>query len=664
MTIGTSEKFAWHPPKEHHSNSKEARFIAELGAGDFDGMNALARDDPGRFWDAVIRFCGIPFMKDYERILDSSLGPAWTKWCVGGRTNLAHICLDRWRGTPAWDREVLVWEGEDGSVRSFTYASFSADVSRAASGLRQRGVGKGDVVALYMPLVPEALVAYFAVVKLGAIVMPLFSGYGAKAVAQRLRIADAKALVTADGTRRRGQVVDMLSVAEKAVSGMDDMLLCVVSNLGERDRDEDGNSVGWDSLLEGQDPDLATVEMEADAPCALHFSSGTTGIPKACVYTHVGPAVKMALDHGILNGFSGDDRHFCMADMGWMVGTKMTVLPTVHGGSLLIAEGSPDHPDPGRFWRLMEEHQATFAELSPSLVRLMMAHGDDVVAGRDFGRLRGLITGGEPWTDSAWNWLFDKVCGRKVPIYDSAGGTEVSGSILICDMLHPIKVGSFSVAVPGMGAGVALSDGKPAAVGETGELVMEASSIGLTQGLWGDPKRYEREYWSKIPGLWVHGDLASRDEDGCWKLHGRSDDTFKVSGKRVGPAEVESAVMDTGMFREVAAVSRPDAVRGSALVLLCVALDPSADGETLGELAREQVVTELGKAFQPDEVLVVGDLPKTRNGKIMRRAARAALLGQALDDPAPLSNPEAMDAIAALARGGRDTVAAKEAMPT
>ena len=644
MPTSKPNEFAWNPPQENFSTSVEAQFLSFVGVASFEELEYLARQEPSRYWRAVLDFGEIPFLEPYTKVLDDSQGPAWSKWCVGGKANLTHICVDRWRDTPVWEKEFLVWEGEQGTVRRLTYAQFGATIARAAAGLAQRGISAGDVVALYLPLIPEALIAYFAIIKLGAIVLPLFSGYSAPAIRQRLELAKVKAIVTADGMVRRGMTVPMKPVVDAARTDLPTSVLSVVINqLGNPPAVLGPNDVDWNTLIEGQAEEYPTAETAADAPCVLHYTSGTTGKPKGCVYTHIGPAAKMVLDHGILNGFGRDDRHFCMADMGWMVGTKLAVLPAVHGASLLIADGAPDYPDPGRFWRLLDTHQATFAELSPSLVRLMMAHGDDVLAGRDFSKIRGLITGGEPWTDTAWNWLFTKVCRSQAPIYDSAGGTEVSGSILLCDMLHPIKAGSFSVAVPGMGASVAMADGTAAKPGTPGELVMDSSSIGLTQGLWNDRDRYMENYWAKIPGLWVHGDLASKDDDGYWQLHGRSDDTFKVAGRRVGPAEIENVIMATGKFREAAAVARTSA-EGTKLVVICVPLATDAVGDC-DSLVRTTIAKSLGKPFRPDAVLQVADLPKTRNGKIMRRAAKAALNGEQLQDNSALLNPEAMDAI-------------------
>jgi acetyl-CoA synthetase len=325
------------------------------------------------------------------------------------------------------------------------------------------------------------------------------------------------------------------------------------------------------------------------------------------------------------------------------------VLPTVHGGCLIIAEGLPDYPEPDRFWALIAEHKATFTELSPALVRLMMNYGDEGVLRHDLSSLRVIISGGEPWTERPWRWLFEVVGKGRVPIVNSAGGTEVSGSILLCDLHHPMKVGSFTIAIPGMGADVVDQDGGPVSPGVFGELVMRQPSIGLIKGLWNEPQRYIDTYWGVLPGVWVHGDFASRDKDGQWYLHGRSDDTLKISGKRVGPSEIENILMNTGRFRECAAVGTPDERKGTAVVLACVPMPGIKPSQELAREVTDAIADSLGRSFKPDRVLFVSDLPKTRNMKIMRRAVRAAITGQPTGDTSALTNPEAIDEIRAVA---------------
>lgn len=644
MSEETRSKYAWVPTPEFIAGTRETEFLKYMGLRTFEELDALSKSDPSKFWNGVLKFGGLSFYKPYHTVMDISGGIEWARWCIGGTTNLVLNCFDRYKDTPIFDKTYLIWCGEDGKERAFTYREFNELICRFASALKTLGAKRGEVVAIYMPLIPETLVAYFAAIKIGAVAMPLFSGFGAAAIRERLELAKSKILVTADGTLRRGQPVLMKPVADEAAQPLQ-MKIISVSRLGIDVPWNPKTDYHWDELIKNGDPSCATEEMPADDPCILHFTSGTTGRPKGGIYTHIGITAKMVLDHGILTDFRDTDRHFCMADMGWMVGSKLAVLPTVHGGSLVIAEGTPDFPEPDRFWSIIAKHRATFTELSPALIRLMMTYGEDLVRRHDLSSMRIIITGGEPWTERPWKWLYEVVGKSKVPIINSAGGTEVSGSILQCDLHHPMKVGSFTISIPGMGADVVDENGERVPPNVFGELVMRQPSIGLIKGLWNEPERYIENYWRRIPGFWVHGDFASRDEDGQWFLHGRSDDTMKVSGKRVGPAEIENVLMNSGRFRECAAVGTPHPQKGSAIIITCVPM-PGIEGTP--ELAKEVsdwVARDLGKSFRPDHVFFVKDLPKTRNMKVMRRAIRAAITGQPAGDTSSLTNPEAIDDI-------------------
>lgn len=649
MEDAVSQRFEWVPTPEMIAKSRQTQFLESLGLRTFEELDALSRRDPSTFWDAVLKFCDLRFYKPYQSVMDASAGIEWVRWCVGGTTNLVLNCIDRHRGTPVYEKTYLIWQGEDEVERSFSYRSFDEEMSRFASALKLLGVSRGEVVALFMPLLPETLMAYFATIKIGAVAMPLFSGFGVTAIRERLELSDAKVIVTADGTLRRGEKVLMKPLIDEASAGLD-VKVVTVSRLGAESAWNGSTDHRWDELVANGDASCPTEEMAADDPSVLHFTSGTTGKPKGGIYTQIGIAAKMALDHGILNDFGETDRHFCMADMGWMVGSKLSVLPTVHGGSLVIAEGVPDHPESDRFWSLIEKHKVTFVELSPALVRLMMTYGDEQVLRRDLSSLRVMIGGGEPWAERPWKWLFEVVGRRRVPVINSAGGTEVSGSILQCDLHHPMKAGSFSIAIPGMGADIVDEAGRAVPPGVLGELVMRQPSIGLIKGLWKEPERYLDTYWRRIQGLWVHGDFASRDEDGQWYLHGRSDDTLKIAGKRIGPSEIENVVMNSGRFRECAAIGMPKEGGGTTIVLVCVTMPEVDPGRSLAEQISAKIAGDLGRSFRPGRVVFVDDLPKTRNQKIMRRAIRAALLGDATGDVSSLGNPEAIETIRAAAR--------------
>lgn len=645
---GAQRAFAWIPDAERIATSRLTEFIGFCGCDGFDALYRRADSNPGWFWDKVIQFSDIRFGRPYDRIMDDSEGIEWTKWCVGGTTNMALNCVDKHRGTPTYDQTYIVAETEDGAVRSLTYREFDEQVCRFAGLLRSLGVGQGDVVGLYMPQIPETFVAYFATVKIGAIMMPLFSGFAPAALAERFAMTDTKVVVTTDVMYRRGAEVRLAETVVKSLPQAPSVEKVVVLKRGQNPLPDGANIVDWDRAMAEAPLVVETIQMEAEAPAVLHMTSGTTGRPKGAIYTHVGFITKMMLDYGILSDFRSTDRYLYQADMGWMVGSQTAVIASLHGASMVLAEGVIDYPEPDHLWRLIARHRVTWVGITPSMARILMAHSDGP-SKQDLSSLRIVLTAAEPWTSHAWHWLFGTVLKGQVPVLNVSGGTEVSGCILACSVNHPLKVGSFSIPIPGMGADVVDENGKSVPPGQIGELVLRKPSIGLTPGLWRDNERYIESYWSTFPGVWVHGDLASRDEDGHWYIHGRSDDTMKIAGKRVGPAEIETAVMGSRALVEAAAISVPDSIKGAALVLVCVPLAGVPADDALRARLQKELETQMGKSYRAEKIIFVADLPKTRSMKIMRRAVRASLLRQPTGDVSALANPDSLDALRAQA---------------
>lgn len=640
--------FAWRPDPAAAQASTLAHFLRALDLLDYDSLVRRADADPAWFWTALLRFFDLRFYKPWHSIMDASGGPAWTRWCLGGTTNIVLNCFDRHRGTPVWDRPYLLWNGENGAERRLTYREFDREVCRLAGALRSLGCGPGDVIGLYMPNIPETFVAYFAALKIGAVVMPLFSGFAAAPLAERLNLGGAKVLITTDGAFRRGKVVPMKAMADEAAAMAPSLQHVVVRRhcgidvaWTARDRD-------WAELVAAEPGDAPTAEMEAEAPAILLFTSGSTGRPKGCVYTHAGFAAKMLVDGMLLTDFRASDRYFWMVDMGWAVASFAAATPALVGGSVLIAEGVPDFPEPDRIWELIARYEVTYVGLVPTIVRAAMSLSGDRIARHDFSKLRICITGGESWSDRPWLWLKENVTQERVPIVNSSGGTEIGGAILSCTLLHPLKPSSLSVALPGLGVDIVDQEGRSVGPGEVGELVMRNPSLSLTKGLWNEPERYLETYWSRYPGLWQHGDLCSRDEDGLWYVHGRSDDTLKIAGKRTGPAEIESAVMESGRVAEVAAVGVPHEIKGDVLAIVCTPMPGETGGEELRQSLMALIEARLGRSYRPERVYFCRDLPKTRSMKIVRRAVRAALLGTPPGDLSAVANPESLDAIARL----------------
>lgn len=639
--------YIWTPPSELVAASNLTAFLRVTGQNDYDDLASKAEADSAWLMQEVFKFCDIRFYRDYDRMLDVSGSQAWARWCVGGTTNIVLNCLDKHRGTAVWDQTFLVWEGEDKRERrSLSYREFDRDVARLAQGLHDIGIGRGDVVAIYMPNLPETFVAFFAILKLGAIVMPLFSGFGHAPIQTRLNHGGAKAVITANGTWRRGAPAPLKSVLDIALEASPTVKHVIVTRRDGLAIDtpmQKGRDLWWDDAIAGTDAMIATAEMQAEDPAILLYTSGTTGEPKGCVWTHIGFIGSMVTRDMIICGdFKPSDRFFFFSDMGWMVGAMCACIPSFAGGSLLIAEGTPDYPDTGRFWRLIAEHRVTYLGVSPTIVRSLMRYGLEVEL-YDLSSLRMTASGGEAWTAAPWLWFFEHVCKKKIPIINISGGTEVGGCIFTGTPNHPMNPGSFSRPALGVGADIVDMTGQRVPDGTVGELVLRHSSIGLTKSLWKADARYIESYWSTLPGLWVHGDFAMRGEDGLYYILGRSDDTIKISGKRTGPSELEGILIATGKLAEAAVFGIPHPVKGSAIVCACVPM-PGVEGNNgLASQLSAAIVAGMGTSYRPETILFVDDLPRTRNLKIMRRVLRAVFEDKDPGDLSALANPEAVN---------------------
>ncbi|NMM75874.1 AMP-binding protein [Acidovorax sp. SRB_24] len=639
----------WWPDRSTVENANLTRFMRALGVNSFEALNERASADPVWFNDALIRFLDYRFERPYDQVLDLGAGLPFAQWCVGGTTNVVLNCIDRRRGTERYTQEALVCEGEDDTVTSWTFADLDRETCRLAWGLRRLGLGRGDVVGMYLPNLPQAAAAMLAVAKIGGVVLPMFSGFGAEAIAQRLNDGRATALITVDGSLRRGKPVGAKAVADEALQQCPGVRHAVVlGHLATEHGWTEGRDHWWHELAAGAPGDCAAVPTEAmpaDDPFLLMFTSGTSGKPKGVVHSHCGFPVKTALDLSICMDLKPADRFLWMSDMGWLVGPILVFGGLLVGSTVVLAEGAPNYPEPDRLWRLIERHRVSYLGLAPTVARLSMSLGNDAIGALDLSSLRVIVSTGEPWTPEAWQWTFERVGQRKVPLLNYSGGTEVGG-ILTGTVVHPLKPCAFAGPVPGTGADVVDAEGASVGPDVTGELVMPSPSIGLTRGLWHDRERYLQSYWSRLPNLWVHGDFASRDADGMWYVHGRSDDTLKIAGKRTGPSEIEALLMATGLLLDAAAIGVPDAVKGTAVVCLCVPR-PGIATDSAAPTLSAAVVAGLGGAFRPAKVVLVDDLPRTRNMKMMRRVVRAAWLGDDAGDLSTLVNPESVHAIRA-----------------
>ncbi|MEC9344611.1 MAG: AMP-binding protein [Pseudomonadota bacterium] len=645
------EPFAWVPTQDYIDNAELTRFARALGCADHLELERKSAADPDWFWDAAYRTLGIRFGRPYGRVRDMSAGRPWAKWCVGGTMNWTDNLLDRHRGTAVWDKPAVIWTSEDDRDRSLTYAELDAEVRKLAAGLVALGVQPGQAVGIYMPVLPETVVAFLAVARIGAIISPLFSGFGAEAIVKRMNDAEAVAVITVDAAVRRGQSIAMKPVIDQAAAEIPTLRhVVVLPDRGIGTAMQAGRDVLWSDLDTSAADGLPVEMVDADQALMIAYTSGTTGRPKGTVLTHCGFTIKGAMDFGVSFDLKTDDRLFWFADFGWVTGPFSMGGTLFRGATFILAEGTPDWPDTGRIWRLAARHRASFFGIAPTAVRSLMRHGTGPVAAQDLSAIRILASTGEPWTDEAWRWFFDHAGGGRCPVINVCGGTEISGGFICANVLTPQRPSSFAGPMPGMATDIVDADGNSVGPGQVGELVLRDVSPGLSRGIWGDPDRYIETYWSMFPDMWRHGDWASRDADGLWYVHGRSDDTIQVAGKRAGPAEIEGLVMATGKIAEAAAVAVPDAIKGEGVLIAAVPGPGATPGPELAAELSRAVVDGIGKAFQPKRVIFVDDLPKTRSLKIMRRVIRALVLDEPPGDLSALANP---DAIAAVKRAAR-----------
>jgi acetyl-CoA synthetase len=636
----------WRPTPEIAERSRIGRFMRAHGVRAVDELHRRSVADPAWYWDAAVRDLGVRWTTPYARVLDESRGVEWPTWFPGGRLNLADNCLDRHLDAGRGAHPAVVWEGDDGRSRTLTYAELGTEVRRLANALRRLGVGAGDRVGIFLPMSPEAAIATLAVARIGAIYTPCFSGFGAGAVASRLSDCEATLVITADGFHRRGQLVRLKETADEAVAQCPTVRTVLVHRRLDREIPwTRGRDRWWHEAVAGEGDRAPALPVEADHPCLIIYTSGTTGRPKGAVLTHGGFLVKTAHDFAYCMDVGEADRLFWLTDLGWLMGPMALTAALFHGATAVVFDGVQDHPKPDRLWSLVERHRISVMGISPTAVRALMPHGAELPRAHDLSSLRILGSTGEPWNPDPYRWLFEHVGKTRLPIINYTGGTEISGGILGCFPNAPIKACAFTGPIPGMAAECLGEDGKPVR-GQVGELVITRPWPGMTAGFWRDPARYEETYWSRWPGVWVHGDWAYVDDDGFWYIQGRSDDTLKIAGKRLGPAEVESVLVGHPAVAEAGVIGVPHPIKGEAVVCFVVLRPASEPSDALRQELADRVAAALGKALRPEKVLFTRGLPKTRSAKIMRRVIRATHLGTPVGDLSSLENPEAIAAVA------------------
>jgi acetyl-CoA synthetase len=644
-------EIVWKPTQAQIEHANLTKFMRLHNIKDFNELMGKSTSDVAWFTDAVLKFLDIQFYEPYSKVVDLSEGIQFPKWCVDAKMNIVHNCVDKWTAddgpqtTVNSQRSAVIFEGEEGITRTLTYEQLHKEVNKTANALRSLGLGKGDAIGIFMPMTPEIVIALLAIAKIGGIILPLFSGYGAGAIISRMNDAEAKALFACDGAFRRGKPVEMKSVADEAAEQIPTLKhMIVLKRTNQEIKMKAERDIWWDELINKQSEESETEKTNAEDPLMIIYTSGTTGKPKGALHTHCGFPIKAAQDMSFGTDVHQDDVIYWMTDMGWMMGPWLVFGSLILGATMFLYDGAPDFPAPNRLWELAEKHKINQMGVSPTLIRSLIPQGEEHFKKHNLSSLKCFASTGEPWNPDPWMWLFEKVGNKKFPIINYSGGTEISGGIVMGNPLMPLKPCAFSAPCPGMNADVVNEDGKPLR-DSVGELVIKSPWIGMTRGFWKDEQRYLDTYWSRWDNVWVHGDFAAIDKDGLWYILGRSDDTIKIAGKRLGPAEVESILVKHKDIVEAAAIGVPHDVKGSELILFAVTKPNVERSEALRQELNKMVVDEMGKPLAPKEIIFVSDLPKTRNAKVMRRMIRAAYLGLELGDTSSLVNPQAVEEI-------------------
>jgi len=610
------------PPRDFQSRARIASDEA------YQRMYRESIDHPDAFWGRIAR--ELPWMQPFEKVLDWSAAP-FAKWFTGGRINASVVCLDQHALGRRSEQRAIVWEGEPGEVRTLTYAELHLEVCRFANVLKGRGVKKGDRVAIYMPMVPEAAMAMLACARIGAAHSVVFGGFSAAALRDRIVDGSCTAVITADGGYRRGQVLPLKAQVDDAVAGLEGVhTVLVVKRAGNRVAWQSGLDVWYHELRADVSGECAPEPMESEDLLFLLYTSGSTGKPKGIVHTTAGYLVGAYLSTQFVFDLREGDIFWCTADVGWVTGHSYIVYgPLANGATILMYEGAPTTPTPGRFWEIIDRHKVTIFYTAPTAIRAFMRFGDEVPRQYDLSSLRLLGSVGEPINPEAWMWYHREIGRERCPIVDTWWQTE-TGSIAITPVpgVTVTQPGSATRPFFGIDAAVVDEHGRELGPNQGGYLVIRKPWPSMLRGIWGDPERYRENYWSKFGSMYFAGDGARRDEKGYFWILGRVDDVLNVAGHRLSTMEVESALVSHESVAEAAVVGRPDELLGQAIVAFVTTVKGVDCDDALRQALMEHVAKEIGKLARPAEIRFTDVLPKTRSGKIMRRLLRDVAVGR------------------------------------
>ncbi|RJS49840.1 MAG: acetate--CoA ligase [Methanobacterium sp.] len=636
------EERIFKPDEELVSNSNIKQWMDMHGIKNYDELLEKSAANPEWFWDEMAR--DLVWFENYNEVLEWKAPHA--SWFLDGKFNIAYNALDRHIKSGRKNKLAYIWESEKGEVRKFTYFELYREVNRLANALKKMGIKKGDRVSIYLPMIPELPIAMLACARIGAVHSVVFSGFWAKAFQERAKDAQSKVAITADGFYRRGKLLKLKDTLDEVMEHIPSLEKVVVVKNTHCDLDmKKGRDVYWEEVIQNESMECSCEEMDSEDPLFILYTSGTTGKPKGVLHTHGGYAVGVSTTLKFVFDIKDQDIWWCAADIGWITGHSYIVYaPLILGATSVMFEGTPDYPDPGRFWEIIEKYGVSIFYTAPTTIRLFMKYGEKWPQKYNMNTLRILGSVGEPINPEAWMWYHQHIGNRKCPIMDTWWQTETGMHLITPLPITPLKPGSAVKPFPTIKAEIKDDEGNTLTKGG-GHLVIKNPWPAMFRTLFGEPERYVESYWSKFPDTYLSGDVARLDPDGYYWIQGREDDVLNVAGHRISTAEVESALVSHPSVVESAVVGKPDLLKGeeiSAFVVL--GEEYHADPQLKNEL-RDHVRKEIGPIASPSYIGFVDDLPKTRSGKIMRRVIKAKVKSEDVGDTSTLANPESVDAL-------------------